>query len=869
LTPERWHKIEAVFTEAEAAPREEQPAVLDRLCQGDPELRREVEQLLSEDPTGDSFESSIRAHVGNAFDAQGLTYQQRFGHYQLVRRIGQGGMGAVYEANRVDDFQKKVALKIIKQEFDSDFARARFQQERQLLATLEHPYICRLLDGGESLDGSPYLVLEFVDGDPIHRYAAKLDRTSQLRLFLKVCEAVEHAHRNLVIHRDLKPANILVTANGDPKLLDFGIAKLVDPSTSSTQTGVLALTPDYASPEQISGGHITTASDVYSLGVILYQLLTNRRPYTFDTSAPSEVERVICQREPAPPGLGDELDHILLMALRKEPERRYGSARQFAEDLERYLANQPVQARPDTAWYRARKYARRHWVGILTASAALLGICAAAGVAVYQARQAQRQFNQVRQLAHRFLFDVNDQIADTPGTVKARELIVSTALEYLNRLAADAAGNPGLQWELALAYGKVANAQGSTSGPSLSRPRDAAASYEKALSLARPLADAKLLDLSQQEALNKLLCDTEELYRFLRDFDAAARIGREAMARSDGLGPVARERTATEMATTLNIMGDLVGSVAAFERMLPVARENARRDPSWQNRLHVGILLTDLGVAEQRLTRFAEAARAEDEALTILRQLAVEHPDNARIRRSIHRALLRQGDILGAGDRPSQDKPAEAVASYQQSIVVMEPLIAADPNDLNSRLDVGLAHDKIAGTLIEIDPRKSLQHSALGTGFLDVGARDRPLFRAQARIMAGSAHLVLGNYADAERFLQEATRILNNSEPNTEADLALVWAQLETARRHRDLAAVWFDRTILLSEQLFKKTSTPSYAWNLAQVLEHAALAIPATAKSRRGRILAVWEDQNRRYPGHPYIEQRLSEAQTRVRLSP
>ncbi len=861
MTPERWQQIEAVFTEVEAATPEERAALLDRLCDGDGALRREVEQLLSEDPTCDSVNSSIRAHVGDAFDAEGYAREQRFGRYQLVRRIGQGGMGAVYEAKRVDDYEKKVAIKIIKQEFDSDFARSRFQQERQVLATLEHPYICRLLDGGESVDGSPYLVLEFVDGEPIHRYCAKVDRNARLRLFLKVCEAVEYAHRNLVIHRDLKPANILVTANGDPKLLDFGIAKLIGPATSSTQTGVLAMTPDYASPEQVSGGTITTASDVYSLGIILYQALTDRKPYSFETAAPSEIERVICERPPAPPALGDELDHILLKALRKEPDRRYGSARELADDIERYMSFQPVTARPDTAFYRARKYARRHWVGMLTASIALAGICASAAIAVYQARQAQRQFNQVRQLANRFLFDVNDQIANTPGTVKARELIVSTALEYLNRLAGDSAGNPGLQWELAEAYGKVAEAQGSPSGPSLSRPRDALASYENALSLARPLADRHILDIPQQEALNKLLCDMEGLYRFLREFDTAALIGREAVSRSNGLGPVPRERALTEMATTLNIMGDLVGSVDAFERMLPVARENAQRDPTWENRLHVGTLLTDFGVAQQRLTRLAEANQTEKEAISILRALTAERPDNARIRRSLHRALLRQGDIMGAVDRPNMGRIPEAVALYQESIVLIEPLVAADPNDLSSRVDVGLANDKIAHALMEMDPRKSLHYSAIAAQFLDIGARDRPLFRAQSRIISAGAHVLLREFADAERQLKEAGPILNHSEPNTEADLAVTWAQLESARGNRDAAAGRFDRAISLSEQLYRKTSTPAYAWNLARVLDWAATAIPATAPSRRARIVQVWTVQNQRFPGLPLIEQRLREA--------
>ena len=342
MTPERWQRINDVLEAIDAAPAADRSKLLDRLCEGDPELRREVEPFLSGATAGTFLHGVIGEQAARLSEtAATAARQERFGHYQLVRRIGQGGMGAVFEAVRVDDFHKKVALKIIRQGLDSDFARTRFLQERQMLASLEHPYIARLLDGGETDDGSPYLVLEFVDGEPITQYCSNLGRTARLRLFLKVCEAVEHAHRNLVVHRDLKPANILVTASGEPKLLDFGIAKLLDSGSPQTQTGFAALTPDYASPEQVRGQPITTASDVYSLGVILYQLLTDRKPYKLDTATALEMDRVVCMQPPAPPGLGDDLDHILLLALRKEPERRYGSVQRYCRGY-RTLPRQPA-----------------------------------------------------------------------------------------------------------------------------------------------------------------------------------------------------------------------------------------------------------------------------------------------------------------------------------------------------------------------------------------------------------------------------------------------------------------------------------------------------------------------------------------------
>ena len=324
MTRDHWQRIKAIYEEADDTPPDARCALLDCRCGDDVDLRQRVERLLGESDDGAFIGEAIAEHAATLGLLAG---EERFGHYRIVRRIGQGGMGAVYEAVRVDDFEKRVALKVIQQEFDSAFARSRFQQERQLLATLEHPYIARLFDGGETNDGSPYLVLEFVEGERIDRYCEKLDAASRLRLFQKVCEAVEHAHRNLVIHRDLKPANILVTHDGIPKLLDFGIAKLVDPSAARTQTGFSAFTPDYASPEQVRGLAVHTASDVYSLGVILYELLTGRKPYSIDGKSALAVERAVCEQPPDAPGLGDELDHILSMSLRKEPERRYREAR--------------------------------------------------------------------------------------------------------------------------------------------------------------------------------------------------------------------------------------------------------------------------------------------------------------------------------------------------------------------------------------------------------------------------------------------------------------------------------------------------------------------------------------------------------------
>jgi len=349
---------------------------------------------------------------------------RQVGVYKLVRRLGQGGMAAVYLAVRADgEFRQQVAIKLIRPGLDSDEVLSRFRNERQTLAELDHPNIVKLLDGGRTPEASPYLVMDYVEGSPIDEYCdnRKLSIDERLHVFLKVCGGVQYAHQKRVIHRDLKPSNILVTAEGVPKLLDFGIAKVLSPELSGqalvTQTGARCMTPAYASPEQVRGRSVTPATDIYSLGVVLYELLTGHRPYRLKEHTPAEMERAICEQEPEPPStavsrvesetfsegaavtrtpelvgetregqpkkmrrrLRGDLDNIVLKALRKEPERRYASAEEFERDIERHLNRLPVTARPLSLGYRASKFVQRHKVEV---GAGMFGILALAFVAI-------------------------------------------------------------------------------------------------------------------------------------------------------------------------------------------------------------------------------------------------------------------------------------------------------------------------------------------------------------------------------------------------------------------------------------------------------------------------------------------------------
>ena len=368
---ERWSQVESLFLKAIEIPADDRDRFLDKACQA---MRNACEKSETRDFASDAPNAPLLSANDAAPDMAG----RRIGVYRLVRMLGHGGMGSVYLAVRDDEqFHKEVAIKLLKRGMDTDFMLGRFRQERQILANLEHPFIARLLDGGATDDGLPFFVLEYVDGLPITKYCTEknLNLNERLRLFRLVCEAVQHAHQNLVVHRDLKPGNILITKEGIPKLLDFGIAKLIDPTGGSklptlTRRDLRMMTPAYASPEQARGLPINTATDIYSLGAVLYELLSGQRPHRFKTESPDEIERVICEVEPEKPSvaaanrrLAGDLDNIILTAMRKEPQRRYASVVEFSEDIRRHMEGLPVTARGPVDLPR-RQVHRRHRLGV-------------------------------------------------------------------------------------------------------------------------------------------------------------------------------------------------------------------------------------------------------------------------------------------------------------------------------------------------------------------------------------------------------------------------------------------------------------------------------------------------------------------------
>ncbi len=511
MSPEKYERLKELFNQAlelETGQREKWVSEVE-----DDELRGELTRLIRGDKSaGETLERSPFSAVTPRYEAGAV-----IGNYKLVKELGRGGMGSVYLAERNDLNGRQAALKIIRSELDSAELLRRFHTEREILAALEHPNIASLYDSGTTESGLPYFVMEYVEGDDIGEYCSRagLSLEKRIEIFRKVCSAAAYAHSRLIVHRDLKPSNILVTKDGEPKLLDFGIAKFATPESADkpgTATALGMMTPSYASPEQLRGETVGTATDIYSLGVILFELLTGSLPYDITGKRIDEIVRAVCETEPERPSsvvsgsfgpnartakdrpretneksenrpkhaaaasakmLRGDLDNILLKALRKDPERRYATVDQFSDDLRRHLEGLPMTARPDTFSYRASKFIKRNRAAVVGSGLVAAALVAGVIGTTWQAYKAERErsvaeerFNDVRAIANNVVFRYADELQKISGTTKVQEMLIKDAIEYLDKLSKDAAGNVELSRELAKAYLKIGDLQGGISGAS-------------------------------------------------------------------------------------------------------------------------------------------------------------------------------------------------------------------------------------------------------------------------------------------------------------------------------------------------------------------------------------------------------------------
>jgi len=740
-----YGRLKELFFAALELPAVERGPFLEAACGGDADLHARLSGLLEAAREGDGF---LEVPPGLPPDPSvGLAAGVRLGPWEIVREIGRGGMGAVYEARRAEgDFTRRTAVKVVRPEIATPFFVERFRKERRILAGLDHPHIARLIDAGAASDGLPYVVLEYVEGEPLldHCAARGLGVAERLRLFRQVCEAVDYAHRSLVVHRDLKPSNILVTADGVPKLLDFGIAKLLEPETGSgpqaTMTQLHLLTPEYASPEQFGGGRITTATDVYSLGVVLYELLTGRRPFHFGTSDSREIARLVGELQPAkpsvrvtrpepepsvrvPPGtpeklarrLRGDLDTIVMTAMRKEPERRYASVGALSEDVLRHLEGRPILARKDTLGYRSSRFVRRHRAGV----AAGLVVAAALGagfvmtlhqkrVAEFEKARAERRFNDVRKLAGSFLFELHDAIQNLPGSTPARSLIVKRALEYLDSLSAESASDSGLRRELAAAYQKVGEVQGESGAANLGDTRGASRSFRKALAMREALfrASPRNAELAQElgvtlDSLGDSLVQTGNIEGALDTYRRALEV-REKMVAADPHGVVPRRALATsyhKIASNLVDRGEYRQALSVWRKESALFETLWKENPADKRaQRNAALGYKYLGGTLEQLGDRAEALDLYTRAVALDEARSAADPTNAQARIDLSfsygaRAicLLNLQDVEGA------------LTTYRKALAIREALAEADPKNANARGALARAHLRI-GEILEEKP---------------------------------------------------------------------------------------------------------------------------------------------------------------------
>ncbi len=707
-----WQKIEEAVALAPEIPIERRGEWLTEFCAGDAKLKAEIKSLLAfENESNNFLEAPISSRIAAILPAdeeESLSGKQ-FGHYRIIREIGRGGMGAVFLAERSDgEFDQEAALKIVRQTIVDKETENRFRRERQILAALNHPNIAKLLDGGVSDAGEPFLVMEYVEGVPLTEFAENnaLSIAERLRLFLKVCAAVAFAHQNLIVHRDIKPANILVAADGEPKLLDFGLAKLSEPPAlaggsddvanppanaggsdiyAQTATAFRAMTPAYASPEQMRGEVVTTASDIYSLGIVLYELLTASRPFDFKANSFEEMIRVVSSTEPIrpsaagnskfqisdskfeggrnpqskiqnPKSLKGDLDNIVLMSLRKEPTRRYQSVGELSDDIERHLNGLTVKARPQTLAYRAEKFVKRNALGVAAGLLILLTLIGGIITTIWQANRAETQrakaekrFGDVRKIAGSFIFEISPKIENLAGAMEAREILVTRALEYLDNLERESADDRDLQRELAAAYEKVGDIQGRLSQPSLGDTKSALESYGKARNL------------------------------------------REAVLSADGGNPEKQ----SELANDYEQIGYLLWwssetkkAVELYQKSLTMREKLVAENPSNADfRLRLAKLQMQFGDIPAWDKETEKALGYYRAALEILEKLTAEKPDNTTVQGELARCYARLSDVhntAGATDA--------ALVETEKALSIYEPLTARFPADIKQRHGMWIAY---------------------------------------------------------------------------------------------------------------------------------------------------------------------------------
>jgi serine/threonine protein kinase len=911
--PNDWREVSSYLDQALALDEDERAAWVKLLGESNPDIAGALQELLDEHKAlaKEHFLEEPVPSLNPSLAQPG----QNIGAYTLLSVIGQGGMGSVWLAQRNDGrFERQAAVKFLNAGPAGYGGEARFKREGKILGQLRHPHIAELLDAGMTSGGHPFLVLEYVNGEHIDRYCDRhmLDVEARISLFLDVLAAVAHAHANLIVHRDIKPSNVLVASDGKVKLLDFGIAKLLGTegrtgAPTMTREGGSALTPEYAAPEQVTDGPITTGTDVHGLGLLLYLLLTGQHPAGPGPHSAANLVKAIVENEPPRPSeavvggeakeeraaarsstpermrriLSGDLDTIVLKALKKDPAERYVSIAAFADDLRRYLRHEPISARPDTVTYRAAKFARRHRAAIAVG----ILVVASLSTGLYESNKertlAERRFSELRQLSKR-IFDLEKSIRDLPGSTEARQEVVSAILPYLDGLAADAGGNVELKEEIAEGYWRVARIEGVPTEINLGEPEKAEASLKKAERLieealaSRPTYRQALLRSATIAQDRMILAQTEH-----RDEDALA-FGRQSAERLEALlrlgDPEDSERL--EITADFGNIGLANLNMHRYKEVALYARrstEVARPVPALRFREAQNLSLISSALRYQG--DLDGALQSIQEARTIAEHAT--YPNETSHVLDQYGIMLREGLLLGEEGGVNLGRAEEAIEPLQKAFDLNKSLARKDSKDATSRTRMATSGDYLGSILRRKDPGRALAVYDLALRELAEIRESKPSMRLRARLLADSSYALrdLHRTAEAKHRITMALETLQRTKDYPAAQIGPDSDAYKVLCAYGDYEAEEDDahRAVEVYEKLLAAVSATNprpqddlrdapklsrLYGALARLYQRTGKAGPA--KTMEAKRLELWQGWDKKLPGNSFVRRELRAATTR-----